>query len=331
LTPSDKLKHLQSLPLERKILISQAKIIEWYQAHGGKVAVSFSGGKDSTVLLDLVRRCYPDVEAVFVDTGLEFPEIKQFVATYDNVTVLRPKMNFREVLDLYGWCYPSKDVATTIYYARRGSAWAVDRLNGRNSDGSPSKYRGSHYVKWAYLLDSPFKFSAKCCEVMKIKPFAEYEKRSGNKMIVGTMASESARRKQAWLQTGCNAFEAKTPISKPLSFWTEQDVLKYLRDFKVQYSSVYGDIAENSKGKLYTTGETRTGCVFCPIGCHLDKVNRFQRLAITHPKLYDYVINTLELGKLLDYVGVEYKANTEPFAKKKFAPTTTKSKGEPCL
>ena len=85
---------MQAWPLERKIRVTQAKILEWYHHYGGKVAVSFSGGKDSTVLLDLVRRALPDVPAVFVDTGLEYPEIREFVKTVPNVTWLRPEMPF---------------------------------------------------------------------------------------------------------------------------------------------------------------------------------------------------------------------------------------------
>jgi len=80
--------------------------------------------------------------------------------------------------------------------------------------------------------------------------------------------------------------------------------LTYIRDFKIPIPSVYGDIVENKKGKLITTGERRTGCVWCPIGVHLDKENRFQRLAKTHPKLHNYCMNALELGAFLDFIGV---------------------------
>ena len=72
---AEDLRALQAKTLEEKIQISTARIIEWYEHWNGQVYVSFSGGKDSTVLLDLVRRVYPDVPAVFSDTGLEFPEI----------------------------------------------------------------------------------------------------------------------------------------------------------------------------------------------------------------------------------------------------------------
>ena len=116
---AERLKELQALPLDRKIQISQARIIEWYQRNKGNVVVSFSGGKDSTVLLHLVRSIYPDVPAVFSNTGLEYPEIHRFVRTFPNVTIVAPKMNFSEVISTYGYPLIGKEVAEAIYYARR--------------------------------------------------------------------------------------------------------------------------------------------------------------------------------------------------------------------
>lgn len=99
----EELEEMQRLPLQRKIQITTARIIEWYQHYDGKVYVAFSGGKDSTVLLDIVRRIYPDVPAVFSDTGLEFPEVREFVKSCENVTIVRPEMNFRGVPHGYVW------------------------------------------------------------------------------------------------------------------------------------------------------------------------------------------------------------------------------------
>ena len=73
-----------------------------------------------------------------------------------------------------------------------------------------------------------------------------------------------------------------------------------------------GEIKVDEKGKYYTTGCQRTGCMFCGFGCHLEKYpNRFQRLAETHPKQYDYIINKLGFGEVLDFIGVEYKPNID--------------------
>ena len=67
---SEDLKIMQAWSLDRKIQVTQTRIMEWYIKNNGNVYVSFSGGKDSTVLLDLARRIYPDIPAVFIDTGL---------------------------------------------------------------------------------------------------------------------------------------------------------------------------------------------------------------------------------------------------------------------
>lgn len=299
------LKEMQDWSLERKIQVTQTRIMEFYQRFDGNVALSVSGGKDSTVLLDLARRVYPDIEAVYVNTGLDYPEVRQFAMAIPNVTVLKPDMRFADVIKEYGWCFPSKDVAEKVYYARKGSKWALEALNSRNVDGGYSKYKETHYAKWKYLIDVPFKISGKCCDVMKEKPFNRYCKETNKKLILGTLAAESSRRTEAWLRTGCNILDGRKPVSKPLSFWTTQDVLEYIRLTKLPIASVYGDIVEDGKGKLKTTGEDRTGCIFCPAGCHLEKGgNRFQRLARTHPKLHKYCMNELGLGEFLDYFGI---------------------------
>ena len=301
---------MQAWTLERKIQVTQTRIIEWYQHWEGQVYVSFSGGKDSTVLLDLVRRIYPEVEAVFFDTGLEYPEIRKFVKTYENVTWLRPKMSFPEVIKKYGYPVISKEVARKVYSAKNGAKWAINQLEGNNGKGVPSDYC-KQFVKWKWLVDSPFRISSNCCNIMKKSLAATYHKKSGKRAFVGTMASESLLRRRHWLQDGCNSF-SEGGQSKPLSFWKEQDVLDYLQKTKLPYCEVYGDIIEE-KGKLKTTGADRTGCMFCMFGAHLEKEpNRFQRMKETHPKQYEYCMKPVEDGGLglaavLDYIGVKYE------------------------
>ena len=300
----EELAELQALPLKDKILRTQTLIVKWYMRHKGKVYVSFSGGKDSTVLLHIVRQIYPNVPAVYCDTGLEFPEVKEHVKRFDNVTILRPKMSFRQVLEKYGWCYPSKDVANVIEYARRGAKWAVNRMNGKEVDGS-TREDGfkKRYIKWQFLLNSRFKISDKCCEFMKKRPMHEYEKETGRIIILGTMADESKRRRDAWLKNGCNAFDAKKPRSAPLSFWTQQDIFEYIEKNNLPIPSVYGEIVKGTDGIYRTTGEKRTGCMFCPVGCHLETDNKWIRMRHTHPKIYEYCMEQLGLREFLEYIG----------------------------
>lgn len=112
------LRQMQSLPLIVKVRKSQIRIREWYEHFDGNVYVSFSGGKDSTVLSCLVREMYPDVPLVFSNTGLEYPEIQAF-ARKMGAEFVRPKMRFDEVISKYGYPIISKEVADAIYYARR--------------------------------------------------------------------------------------------------------------------------------------------------------------------------------------------------------------------
>ena len=306
----DDLRMLQALPLDAKVLKTKQRIREWYRAFDGKVYVSFSGGKDSTVLLHIVRELYPEVEAVFVDTGLEYPEIREFVKAFDNVTWVRPKMTFREVIEKYGYPLISKEVSKKVYEARScPTGYAAARFDPESEYNK--KYKKYSLARWVWLRDSDIPVSDKCCDVMKKGPAKAFEKATGKKAILGTMAEESRQREERWLKQGCNAFDNKRPNSAPLSFWTEQDVLRYIVENKIPISPIYGEVKYDETGKLTTTGAHRTGCMFCAFGAHCEKnPNRFQRMKISHPKIYDYCMRPWEEGGLgmaevLEKIGVE--------------------------
>ena len=361
------LKQMQSLPLEAKIRMTKERIEAWYNAwwryeiedtatgktrfvtfdtrdqlaeppmkesewvksaYPGAVYVSFSGGKDSTVLKHIVDSMYDDVPAIFVNTGLEFPEIQKFAMTQKNVVTVRPEMRFDEVLKTYGYPVISKDVALRLSYAQKGAPWALNAVQGLNKDGTYSEFK-QRYKRYADLVDSGIPVSSYCCDVMKKKPAKAYEKLTGRKPILGTLACESKQREQAWMRTGCNGFDSTRPKSQPLAFWTEQDILHYIKKYDVPYCSIYGDIEPeesqmcfaDDEEKLKTTGRDRTGCIFCMFGCKQDRQpTRFQQLKETHPRQYEYCINGgemvdgrwqpnkegLGLGFVLDYIGVKY-------------------------
>lgn len=336
------LKQMQSLPLEAKIIMTQQRIRQWYEYWDGMVYVAFSGGIDSTVVKHIVDSMFDDVPAVFVNTGLEYPEIQAFVkevkaGKYDcfnsDVEIVRPKMRFDEVLKKYGYPVVSKSVSHSVKIAKRNPDGKVMQ----NLFTLENKGRFGCY-KWKFLIDAPFETSEECCNVMKKAPAKAYAKATGRKPILGTQAAESSIRYSKWLKSGCNAFEGKTPSSQPLAFWTKQDILHYIKKFNVPYCPVYGEIVADTEDdeqvnmidylgcyeeedKLKTTGCDRTGCIFCMFGCHLEKEpNRFQRLKETHPRQYEYCIGGgemvdgkwqpskegLGLGKVLDYIGVKY-------------------------
>lgn len=338
------LKQMQSLPLEAKIIMTKERVRQWYEYWEGQVYVSFSGGKDSTVLKHIVDSMYYDVPSVFVNTGLEYPEIQKFVrdvkaGKYEcfnpNVEIVRPETRFDEVIKTYGYPAISKAVSHSVDIARRNPNGNVAK--NIFSDDRTGRFA---FAKWKPLIDAPFCMSDKCCYLMKKKPALQYAKETKRKPMLATMACESSLRYASWIKTGCNAFDSKRPASTPLAFWTEQDIWHYLKKYNVPYCSVYGDIIfEDDDGnqhdpqpenlsilesfpKLRNTGCDRTGCIFCMFGCHLEKEpNRFQRLKETHPRQYKYCIGGgeynaegkwqpskegLGLGKVLDYIGVKY-------------------------
>lgn len=284
------------MSFEEKIQRTKELILEWYLQYGGNVYVSFSGGKDSTALLHLARsiKGCENITGVFFDTGLEFPEIREFVKKQENIIWVKPDLTFKQVLEKYGYPVISKEQAQYINEAKHTKS---EKLRGiRLGTGI-----GHIANKWRDLIDAEFEVSHKCCLAMKKRPAASFEKKTGMKRIVGTMASESKLRLQRYFNGNCNAFSSKHPMSKPLSFWNEQDVLRYLSENNIEISGIYGKIEKDAEGKYYTTGRDRTGCMFCMFGVHLEgNPNRFEKMKDTHPVQYEYIMNKLNGKHVLD-------------------------------
>ena len=319
----NQLRQYQAMPLGAKIRLSEVRIREWLEHWDGKCYVAFSGGKDSTVLLDLVWSIDPTIPAVFVDTGLEYPEIREFVKGYgDRVVWLKPKMRFDKVIEKYGYPVISKNQAHYIEQVRslikrnlQNSATYILRIFGIKKNGEESSSHSRISKKWLPLIDSPFKISPKCCDIMKKEPLNSYAKAEKRTPIIGIMATEGASRNKTIQQKGCNVYDKNKPKSRPISFWTEQDILKYIREKYIKIADIYGDIRhgvltfqeEQEDGSYRLLGEQRTGCMFCMFGVHMEKgETRFQRMARTHPKQHDYCINKLGCGEVLDFIGVDY-------------------------
>lgn len=375
------LYQMQSLPLSAKIRMTARRINEWVNEFGEDgVYLSFSGGKDSTVLGHIIREVcgYKNIPFVFVDVPTQYPELKQFAQTFDNLVILKPKISFAQVCEQYGFPMINKVVSNCVSGARKyvkyldsqksnnailtdrqfhmlamsdtlgterrinkkneqhknlqigvipsGSEYRLRRLNGELKD-SKGNYSQFNQEKYKFFLDAPFEISDLCCDIMKKKPVHDYEKKTGRKPIIATMASESVIRTQKWLQDGCNAFNVTKPHSNPMSFWTEQDVLLYIKENNLPICSVYGEVVtdyeavgqcenqmsfadfgifDKERPLLKTTGCQRTGCVLCGFGCHLEKESRFLRLKETHPKFHNllYILknNGVTYAEAIDWV-----------------------------
>lgn len=299
----DELKMLQALPLDIKIKKTEKRITEWVEEYGEDgVYVSFSGGKDSTVLLHIARKMFKNIPAVFADTGLEYPAIRNFVFKHSNVIALRPDMQFKEVITKYGYPVIGKEVAEYVWAVRHSKegSYKQDRLErlmgtNRRKDGELSQY---NRPKYKFLLEAPFEISNFCCREMKKKPFNKFSKQVEKKPIMATMAEESKLREGKWLKNGCNSFNSKHPNSAPMSFWKENDVLEYMiiyhdelleiikecmreagyeesqiEEIKHPWADCYGEIIVEDKGQI--KGQTNIHeylsdyreCKFCTTGC----------------------------------------------------------------
>lgn len=193
------LKRRQAWPLNQKIDHSLYVIESFISHFNGDVYVSFSGGKDSTVLLDLCRKVKPDIKAVFCNTGNEFPDIVKFVrgkiANGENIEIIHPAINPKKAVEQYGFPIHSKEMARKIYYGRRGAEWALRCLNKQSSIyGLKPQFR--------YLLETKYEISDYCCKFLKKKPFQKFEKETKLHPIIGTMASESLLRQTQYLRRG---------------------------------------------------------------------------------------------------------------------------------
>jgi len=302
------------MPLGAKITRTKHLIREWYEAHDGLVYLARSGGKDSDVVADILLDMYKDVPHVFADTGNELESVRQHImdeiARGHPIEIVYPEMSFEEIVEKHGYPVISKKVSRQISDLKLpdGVRESSKKLywDGIKSDGTITKsFKLSE--KWRYLKDAPLNVTNKCCGILKINPTKPYEKETGRKPIVGTMADESKTRLNSYFRGGCNAFNMSSPASRPIMFWTEQDVLQYIKGKNLSIAGAYGDIVK-SDDVLVCTGDKRTGCKFCLFGVHLEKgENRIQRLARIEPESYRHCIEDLGYDRVMDIIGVDWK------------------------
>lgn len=297
------LQQKQSLPLNIKVMMTKRRITEWYNKYNGMVYISYSGGKDSEVMLHLIKELFPDVSIVFIDNGVEETRLH---ALKKAEVVIYPKFSIYEVWTKYGLPFPSKQQANYIYKIKNtNSDYLRNRLlTGIMKDGSKTMFKLSN--KWLRIVESDIKVSDRCCWYLKKEPFQRYNKESGKKPFIGTMASDGMERKKQYKQHGC--FNLEKEQCMPLGFWTEQDILQYILDNNLDYAKEnYGDIIKFNN-LLKTTKAKRTGCFPCGFGVHLEKEpNRFQRMSLDEPKKHNVILFNWcngDMGKLMDMYNI---------------------------
>ena len=284
----EELKERQKWSFDQKLDHTVGTIEHFYALLHGKVFVSFSGGKDSTVLLDLTRRFVDkNCKAVFCNTGAEYPDVVRFVRQTDNVTIIKPQETFKNILETRGFPLISKEQARYIRQARHTKS---DKLRSlRLGEMDKNKRFGIIAKKWRFLVKAPFDVSEECCDILKKRPFKKYCKETGTRPMIATTCDESMLRMEQYVRRGgCSTFEKNKEASYPLSIWTDQDIYTYIDKFNLRLCD------------LYAKGFVRTGCMSCGFGAHIDK-NRFGLFFRTCPRI---------AKKILAYEnhGITYKA-----------------------
>lgn len=276
------LSSLREMNLDAKIIQTKYLIKCTVMEFGlDKVYISYSGGKDSTVLSHIAKSMYPDILHLFANTTNEYPETIKHVLwekreNHTNIITVIPVdahgkiWTFKKVVESYGYPMYSKRISNAI----RTYQHALSPRTKTNAQN----YITRNFKKYEKYKELPI--SDKCCDKLKKEPLRRKAKKLGLKCaILGILASESYQREKDWLEYGCNVFyKRKDNQSRPLSFWTEEDILEYIKRFNVRIS------------KLYDMGYTRNGCMYCGFGVHLESngSNRYQLLKHTHPIQYDY-------------------------------------------
>ena len=283
-----KLRMLQALPLEIKTVLSTNLIKEAINEFGiNHVYISYSGGKDSTVLSHLTKQIHPTILHLFANTTNEYPETLEHVhwektKNKTNIITIFPfdskgtLWTFKKVVECYGFPMFSKRISNAIRTYQHAK---TDETKQNALD-----YINRNFKKYLLYINMPL--SDKCCDKLKKEPLKRKAKELNlSCAIIGILASESYQREAEWVNYGCNVFHVKSDNQcRPLAFWTEQDIQEYILNNNVKISS------------LYEKGYTRNGCMYCGFGVTFEKgeQNRYQKLSFTHPAKYDYLISNFQ-------------------------------------
>lgn len=339
-------------PYESKIETAKIRIKEFLiwceQQKYNEVLISFSGGKDSTVLLDLVLKVHKKMESkIYLVPSyaieITFPETIKFIKdTIENYRedypylkqplLVPPKMSWSKILKTKGFPIFSKQVSVMI-----------NRLKNANTNNNLTKWafgitesaRFKLSKNRLFLLDEDltyyldengnkvqYDFSEKCCDYVKGGLKHDYRP-----SFVGTMADESLLRKKSWIDNGCNVFNNKHPISRPLSLWNFNDVWKYIKENDLDINQVYG--YDKQTHNIDNLRFNRLGCSACPFGSTFEEVihrrfskedllstdkrhwNRFEKLYEYNNILYkSQVIQTKMIYILID---MDIKVRNDPY------------------
>lgn len=226
--------------------------------------VSFSGGKDSTVLSALIDMALPDnkIPRVYANTGIEYRLILDFVEREKEkphkweLIILKPTIPIKPMLEKEGYPFKSKEHAAVVASWQGGNKdglWVKHYLEKEGRFGLPAKLR------YQFTDDNKLKISEKCCYRLKEEPLHNYQKENNRPYgILGLMREEGGRRNGA----ECLAFQGdKLKNFQPLAPMTKEWEKWFIKTYNIDISDIYKP----------PYNFERTGCKGCPFNPTLQK------------------------------------------------------------
>ena len=286
-----------------KISLAEDIIIKAYEENNGNIFLSFSCGKDSTILRDIALRLYPELKVVFSNTTNELKEILDYAKTIPNLITVFPKMNFKKVLQTKGFPLVSKEVSQKVNELKRthGKTTRATRFYG------DKKGNGRLSTKWRFLAEQEFNTTHQCCAILKKDPLNNYAKKHGLKPMIALMQDESSLRQQLALY-GKDDEKKIYPFLR--SGWTENDIWEYAKLYNIRFAECYYDRVIDG---VFIPKKKRSGCKYCGFGITHEKEDRFARSKLTNPKRYEGMMKIENNGvSFRDAIGLVKSKKNKP-------------------
>ena len=265
-----------SIELSIHIKMAKTRICSLYSDTAGACYLGFSGGKDSTILLALIKELQEEgrirenaIPAVYADTGIELQATKDFVEWvkenyYSNVVILKPEKTFSQIIKEYGKPFRSKIKAHLLHLRKRNpDSRSAMILTNPNSRGNFQLANKDFHILHP---DFDIEIDDKCCEYMKKRPFKKYNKDNDCLgTIQGIRAAEGGAREINYLRDIKNGKPPCTHISgdfiqkAPIIDWTDEMCEEFIVNHNVPLSKAYTEY-----------GCRRTGCFLCPFSKNLE-------------------------------------------------------------
>lgn len=245
--------------------------------------LSFSGGKDSTVIHYLLDLALPDnkIPRVFINTGIEFNLISKFVTDMqkadDRFVIIAPSKPIKKTLEDDGYPFKSKIHSTKVGLWQRGyrtSPSVVRYINSSSSDyGCPKR------LKYQFTDEFKLKVSERCCTRLKKEPAKHWSRKSGRTIaILGLRMEEGGMRssRPECIVKKHGKVVKFSPLKKVKEDWIDWFVEKYNVKLCDLYYPPYNF--------------DRTGCKGCPFNLHLqEELDTLEKLLPAEKKQCEYI------------------------------------------